>query len=473
MLYNASVYRDDAGKVIGVFAAARDITERKKAEEAIRHASAYNRSLIEASIDPMVTIAPDGHITDINKATEAVTGYPREKLIGTDFSNYFTEPVKARKGYQTVFETGSVKDYPLEIRHRNGRITPVLYNASVYRDEAGAVIGVFAVARDITERKKAEEAIELANAYNRSLIEASLDPLVTIAPDGRITDVNRATEVVTGYPRERLIGTDFSNYFTEPTKAKEGYLTVFREGMVSDYPLEILHRDGHITPVIYNASLYKDENGRVIGVFAAARDITDRKRAEDAFKVASAYNRSLIEASLDPLVTISPDGKITDVNMATEAVTGFSRDRLIGMDFSDYFTEPAKARKGYMQVFEHGSVTDYPLEIRIGILSLSLLTAKLLDVNVATEAVTGFSRDLLIGTDFSDYFTEPAKARKVTCRCSSKAPSRITRWKSYTATVILLRSSTTLLCIKTRMAGSSVCLRQPGTSPNRRKPRMR
>jgi PAS domain S-box-containing protein len=150
VLYNASVYRDDAGKVIGVFAAARDITERKKAEEAIRHASAYNRSLIEASIDPMVTIAPDGHITDINKATEAVTGYPREKLIGTDFSNYFTEPVKARKGYQTVFETGSVKDYPLEIRHRNGRITPVLYNASVYRDEAGAVIGVFAVARDIT-----------------------------------------------------------------------------------------------------------------------------------------------------------------------------------------------------------------------------------------------------------------------------------------------------------------------------------
>ena len=341
-----------------------DITERNRAENAFRVASAYNRSLIEASIDPMMTISPDGRITDINKASEAVIGYPRERLIGTDFSDYFTEPAKAREGYQRVFEAGSVTDYPLEIRHRDGHVTPVLYNASIYRDEAGEVIGVFAVARDITERKKAEEAIRFANAYNRSLIEASLDPLVTIAPDGRITDVNRATESVTGYPRDVLIGTDFSNYFTEPAKAKEGYLTVFREGAVTDYPLELRHRDGHITPVIYNASVYNDEAGNIIGVFAAARDITEQKKAEDAFRVASAYNRSLIEASLDPLVTIAPDGRITDVNKSTEAVTGYSREWLIGTDFSDYFTDPAKAREGYLQVFEKGSVTDYPLDIR-------------------------------------------------------------------------------------------------------------
>ena len=81
---------------------------------------------------------------------------------------------------------------------------PVLYNASVYRDESGKVIGVFAAARDITERKKAEEALRLSNIYNRSLIEASLDPLVTIGHDGKITDVNNATELVTGYSRDEL-----------------------------------------------------------------------------------------------------------------------------------------------------------------------------------------------------------------------------------------------------------------------------
>ena len=99
----------------------------------------------------------------MNGATEQVTGYSRSELIGTDFSDYFTEPEKARTGYQQVFTDGEVWDYPLEIQHKDGHITPVLYNASVYRDENGKVIGVFAAARDITERKKAEEALKKAH----------------------------------------------------------------------------------------------------------------------------------------------------------------------------------------------------------------------------------------------------------------------------------------------------------------------
>jgi PAS domain S-box-containing protein len=342
----------------------QDITEQKKAEKALKLANAYNRSLIEASIDPFVTISPDGKITDVNNSTEIVTGYSRKELIGTDFSDYFTEPEKAREGYQRVFQEGSVRNYPLEIRHRNGNITPVLYNASVYRNEAGEVVGIFAAARDITEQKKAEEALRLSNIYNRSLLEASLDPLVTIGSDGKITDVNRATELVTGCSRNELIGTDFSDYFTEPEKAREGYQRVFREGLVRDYPLEIRHQNGHLTPVLYNASVYRDESGRIIGIFAAARDITELKKTEEALRLSNIYNRSLLETSLDPLVTIGPDGKITDVNRATELVTGCSRNELIGADFSDYFTEPEKAREGYQQVFREGLVLDYELAIQ-------------------------------------------------------------------------------------------------------------
>src|SRR6185369_6943178 len=112
-----------------------------------------------------------------------------------------------------------------------------------------------------------------------------------------------------------------------------------------------------LTDVLYNASVYKDASGNVLGVFAAARDVT-------AQKAASQYARSLIEASLDPLVTISAEGKITDVNEATIKVTGVAREGLVGADFSDYFTEPGEAREGYQQVFSLGSVTDYPLTIR-------------------------------------------------------------------------------------------------------------
>jgi len=143
---------------------------------------------------------------------------------------------------------------------------------SPVRDEQGTIIGLSAIDRDITGQKQASQ-------YARSLIEASLDPLVTISGDGKITDVNEATMNVTGSTREALIGMDFSNYFTEPDKAQEGYQQVFDKGFVTDYPLTIKSKDGKLTDVLYNASVYKDAQGVVIGVFAAARDITDQKKA--------------------------------------------------------------------------------------------------------------------------------------------------------------------------------------------------
>lgn len=116
--------------------------------------------------------------------------------------------------------------------------------------------------------------------YARSLIEASLDPMVTISPEGTITDVNEATIKVIGKSRAELIGTDFFKYFTEPDKAKESYQQVFTHGFVTDYPLTIQGSDGRYTNVLYNASVYKDERGKVLGVFAAARDVTAQKQAE-------------------------------------------------------------------------------------------------------------------------------------------------------------------------------------------------
>jgi PAS domain S-box-containing protein len=250
----------------------------------------YARSLIEASLDPLVTISAEGKITDVNEASVKVTGIPREKLINTVFSNYFTNPKKAREGYLQVFDKGFVADYPLTIKHKNGNLTDVLYNATVYKDDKGNVLGVFAAARDVTAQKQASQ-------YARSLIEANLDPLVTISAQGKITDVNEASIKVTGIPREKLVGTDFSNYFTNPKKAREGYLQVFEKGFVADYPLTIKHINGKLTDVLYNATVYKDYRGNVLGVFAAARDVTEHKWAIELRKVNKelAYQNELKE----------------------------------------------------------------------------------------------------------------------------------------------------------------------------------
>jgi len=256
-------------------------TESRRAEEAAREGSRYARSLLEASLDPLLTISREGKITDVNEAAEKVAGVSRERLIDSDFSDYFTDPESARRGYEQVFAQGTVRDYPLAIRSTAGKVTDVLYNATVFKNEAGEVVGIFAAARDVTERMRAEKKLRTVSLYTRSLIEVSLDPLLTINREGKITDVNEATEKVTGISRERLIGSDFSDYFTEPAKARDGYQQVFDRGSVRDYPLAIRNTSGQVTDVLYNASVYRNDKGEIEGVFAAARDVTERRRAEE------------------------------------------------------------------------------------------------------------------------------------------------------------------------------------------------
>ncbi len=131
-------------------------------DTAKKQESQYARSLIEASLDPLVTISIEGKITDMNEASANITGLTREQLTGTDFFDYFTDPQKAREVYQEVFAKGSVADSPLTLRHKAGKLTDVLFNGSVYKDDQGTVLGVVIVARDVTDQKRI--ATELTEA---------------------------------------------------------------------------------------------------------------------------------------------------------------------------------------------------------------------------------------------------------------------------------------------------------------------
>lgn len=144
------------GKLRGRVWSFSDITERKRSEKASQTAARYARSLLEASLDPLMTISVEGNITDANTAAEQVIGVDRNILMGSSFEAYFTDPNRARQGYQQAFFKGFVADYPLSIRHVSGKITDVLCNSSVFRDVDGNVEGVFVAARDITERMRIE-----------------------------------------------------------------------------------------------------------------------------------------------------------------------------------------------------------------------------------------------------------------------------------------------------------------------------
>ncbi|HNV59083.1 MAG TPA: PAS domain S-box protein [Rhodoferax sp.] len=178
------------GEIVGVLGVYEDITEHKRDEESVRAASRYARSLIEASLDPLVTISSQGKITDVNSATERATGLDRGRLINSDFADYFTDPEKARSGYQQVFAQGFVADYPLAIRHTSGRVMDVLYNASVYRDGEGNVLGVFAAARDITQRKQAQDDLKESEAFKNAILNSVEAEIAVLDHEGFILAVN-------------------------------------------------------------------------------------------------------------------------------------------------------------------------------------------------------------------------------------------------------------------------------------------
>jgi diguanylate cyclase (GGDEF)-like protein/PAS domain S-box-containing protein len=305
------------GDNVLVIAAVRDVTERNKADQALQQMAAIIRNSDAAIFGRTL----DGIVTSWNPAAERMLGYCSEEIVGKSIE--FLVP-KDRTGEMNAIlarvRAGQLVERFETIRVRkDGTAFPVAVTVAPIHDAGGAIIGASTIIRDVTEARQAFLSA-------RSMIESSLDSLVAISPEGMITDVNEATVKVTGIPRQELIGTAFSDYFTEPGKANEIYQLVFEQGMAVDYPLTMRHRDGTLTDVLYNASVYRDAGGKVLGVFAAARDVTELgQRFEAAQRLAA-----VVEFSGEAIVSSSSDGTVTSWNSAAESLYGYSSEEMIG-----------------------------------------------------------------------------------------------------------------------------------------------
>ena len=219
----------------------------------------YNRGLIEASADGLVTVDEELRITDVNEQLCRMTGRSREQLTGSLFADQFEERELAEEGVRLTLDQGVVTDYVLTLAAATGARMPVSFNATALRDERGAARGIFASARDITAQKALEQQVQATQFYTRSLIESNIDALMTTDPLGIITDVNEQMVELTGRDREALIGTPFKGYFTDPTAAEEGIRRVLQQGQVTNYELTARTPDDRQTVVSYNASTFEDE----------------------------------------------------------------------------------------------------------------------------------------------------------------------------------------------------------------------
>jgi PAS domain S-box-containing protein len=279
---NLSSIQSPTGPTVGV--AVRDVTESRRVARQLEEARNLLDNVLDSSTKYSIIGKDLNHrVVSWNAGARLNYLYTREEILGCDVEVLHV-PEDVASGavdrlLTVAYETGLAEGEFERVRKDGTRFWADVV-ISRRDNSAGEPIGYLLMSHDISARKQAEEQVRANLFYSRSLIEASIDPLVTISAAGKITDVNEATIAVTGVSRDDLVGTDFSDYFTEPDKAREGYQRVFANGFVTDYPLTIRHRNQTLTEVMYNATVYKDPRGGVLGVFAGARDVTAQRRAE-------------------------------------------------------------------------------------------------------------------------------------------------------------------------------------------------
>ncbi|NVM20325.1 MAG: PAS domain S-box protein [Desulfobacterales bacterium] len=322
---------------------------------------------IEIAKEAVNITSAAGVVLYTNNAMDELFGYKKGELLGKHVSVLNSGPTPAAVAKQIMDEIEKRGYWEGEIRNRRKDGAEFMSYAAIgaLRDRDGKISNFVSTQHDNTDRKLAEDNLKESQRYSRGLIEANLDALVTISAEGKITDVNHATELITGASRKEIIGTDFSDYFTDPDAARKGYQHVFQEGYVRDYPLEIKHRDGRVTPVLYNASVYKDAHGSIAGVFAAARDITKRKKMkEDLIKAKEAAEAANIVKS-EFLATMSHELR-TPMNP------------IIGMTKLVLRTELTPKQRDYLRVVE--SSADQLLALISDLLDFSKIEAQKMDI---------------------------------------------------------------------------------------------
>ncbi len=337
----------------------------------------YGRNLIESILEPVFIVDTKGKIIDINNATSIFIGCERKKIVQTNFEDYFHTLSLVRNLILKVNQERISCDQPLKIKDAQGNIISVLCNATAFIDSSEKLIGVIIILRE-TEKQKWSVELEkaykdkenqqslnkeleklnnsaiLASQYTLSLIEASQDPLITLNTKGKITDMNQALVNSTGMSREELTGSDFFDYFIEKKSAQEVHKEVFDKGSVSNLPLTIRHKNGELTDVLFNGSIYKDAQGLVAGVVIVARDVTAQK------KVATALTEARVFAEL--ATEIAEEAKKNAESAAIIAENAVKAKQQFLSNMSHEIRTPMNAIIGFTKVVLKTDLTVKQLE---------------------------------------------------------------------------------------------------------------
>ena len=354
-----------------------DVTARKQAEEALKTSETRYRGLIDFAVDGILLGAPDGVITEANARMCALAGRPRSELVGRHIADLFAP------------ETLDASPMRFDLVHQGETVTRVRKIVRPDRSEVFVEMhsklmpdGTYqSILHDITQRKQAEEALRLSEAKYRYLHEAMRDAFATADMRGRLQEFNPAFRKLTGYSAAELRKITYQRLTPRKWHAAEAKILkdqVLPRGYSDVYEKEYRRKDGSVVPVELRTILIRDAAGKATGMWASIRDITERKRAEDALRQSESKYRLLFENMGDSFAAMDLHGRLIDCNPAFEKLVGYSRQEVLRLHLTDitpreWMAVEKKAvaqmrRRGYSKRFEKEYVrkdgTRVPVELQ-------------------------------------------------------------------------------------------------------------
>jgi PAS domain S-box-containing protein len=279
---------DPQGNFLGYRGIDRDITDRRRAEEALRQSEKQYRSVIENIQDVFYRSAFNGRLIMVSPSGIKMFGYDSlDEMIGMPLDSFWPDPKGRERLLAEIKETGSVRDHEAVIKRKDGTTFNASFTTHFYYDDRGNLLGTEGIIRDITERKRAEKSLRESEAKYRRLYRTMTDAFVRVDLAGRILEANHAYQDLLGYSEEELYRMKYIDLTPEKWHAFEADIVeqqILVKGHSPVYEKEYRRKDGSTFPVELRTFLISDEAGQPTGMWAIVRDITERKRSEEALR---------------------------------------------------------------------------------------------------------------------------------------------------------------------------------------------
>lgn len=354
------------GKLAGHVGLYKDITERKRMEDALKESEKRYRTLFESTREAVLSTDADGRVLSANPAALAMLGYTFEELVGKPAIELYQNPMQRKEMFKELMEKGYAEDFELTLKKKDDTYVYVLGSATVRKDSGGSIQRVDGIFSNITERKQAEEELRRSEEQSRYLLEFQSKVIDTaivwvdlLDADGNVTLWNRAAELISGYSREEVIGHGKIREWLYPdpkyrTEVSEKAKKIVDEGEHTKHFETIIKcKDEALKTISWHSNNILDELGKPVGSIAVGLDITENKKAQERIRESEEKYRNLFENARDVILTADLKGNVTSINKAI-AEYGWKREEIIGKNMLELMSKESwpSLLKGIDQIIE-------------------------------------------------------------------------------------------------------------------------